>query len=441
MENASGKKRRMVVRLLVVAACVAAFFAVLLLSLPFVVAHVPLPDLEFDLAPYLEGAASGIAAEKKATARLEIVRGDPDGFLVRANGRILGWPYSAKAYVRFSWWRADGDASISLDGTDWRMSANFGGTSPKDWRFSASVRETRFAQDDAVLGAVLAGLNPQVASNLVFSGTFSLDAEGESTKEVPVPVWSARGNLKDVSVSFPAEGAGIEVRNFRTRFGASGIAGHLDISPLFPKADCVEVGGVTLSNVFASVRATERSYLVTEAGAECCGGEVRLYSLFLDPERLSAGATVFVDGVDAGAVLGHVSAFRGVASGRLHGKLPFFLEDGRRLSFKNAYLFSSPGETGKIRVTDTRPIVDSLLASGVQEDDCANLSMALANLDYRVLRIELVPGEGGGVSALTLKLNGTGKVFGQSVPVNLDVTFRGDIETLVNTGLDISRRR
>ena len=82
-----------------------------------------------------------------------------------------------------------------------------------------------------------------------------------------------------------------------------------------------------------------------------------------------------------------------------------------------------------------------LLASGVQEDDCANLSRALANLDYRVLRIELVPGEGGGVSALTLKLNGTGKVFGQSVPVNLDVTIRGDIETLVNTGLDISRRR
>jgi len=441
MENEPGKKKRIAVRLLVAAACVAIFFAVLLLSVPFIVTHVPLPDLEFDLSPYLSGAASGIATEKKATASLDIVRGDPNGFLVRANGRILDWPYSAKAYVRFSWWRADGDASLSLDGTNWRMSANFGGSSSRDWRFSASVRDTAFAQDDAVLGAVLSRLSPQVASNLVFSGTFSLDAEGESTGEVPVPVWSVRGNLKDMSASYSAEGAAVEVRNFRTRFGASGIAGHVDISPLFPKADSVEVGGVTLSNVFASVRATERSYLVTEAGAECCGGEFKLYSLFLDPERLSAGATVFVDGVDAGAVLGHVSAFNGFASGRLHGKLPFFLKDGRKLRFKNAYLFSSPGETGKVKVLDTRPIVDSLLASGVPDVDCQNLSSALADLDYRVLRVELVPGEGGDDSALTLKLNGTGKVEGLSVPVNLDVTFRGDIETLVNTGLDISRRR
>ena len=330
---------------------------------------------------------------------------------------------------------------LSLDDTDWKMSANFGVASSTDWRFNASVHETGIAQDEALIGDLISRLCSPIASNLVFSGKFSLDAEGECTPQLPVPVWSAKGVVKDVDATYSSDGQDVEVGNLSLRFGLNGIADRKEISPMYPRADRVSVCGVVLSNVFASVRATERSYLVTEAGARCCGGELKLYSLFLDPEKLSAGATIFVDGVDAGQVLSHVSGFNGYASGRLHGKLPFFLKDGRKLHFRDAYLFSTPGEVGKVMISDAKPLLDNLSAAGVSSDDCDNLAKALANLDYRVLRIELRKEEDGEGFAVPLRLEGTSTHGNTTVPVDINVTFRGDLDKLVNTGMGLSRRK
>ena len=438
--GAPRKRRRLAVRLLVATACVVLFFALLLLSVPFIVTHIPLPELVFDMSEALADVPASMVTNKNVTATVTITRGVPDGFRVRARGMLLDWPYSARAYIRFGFVRADGEAVLTLDGTDWKASGNFGGTSAKDWRFNASIRETEVSHDEVLLGDLLSRFAPQAASNLVFKGHFLLDAEGECTPQLPVPAWSVSGALKDVDASFAAGDKTIDVRNMRTRFGAKGLADRMEIAPLFPRADSVVAAGVVLSNAFASVRATERSYLVTEAGADCCGGELRLYSLFLDPERLSAGATIFVDGVDAGKVLSHVSGFNGEASGRLHGKLPFFLKGGKEILFKNAYLFSTPGETGKVMVSDARPILDNLEAGGLPKSERDNLARALANLDYSVLRVELGREEDSGLS-LALKLEGTASEGSKTVPVNLNVTFRGDLDKLINTGMDISRRQ
>ena len=209
---------------------------------------------------------------------------------------------------------------------------------------------------------------------------------------------------------------------------------------MFPRASAIEAAGVVLTNVFASILATDRAWLVTEAGAGCAGGELRLYSLFLDPARLTAGATIYADDVDAGEVLARVSGFKGEATGRLHGKLPFYLKDGKELHFRDAYLFSTPGETGHLRVADARPILDNLSRGGVPEDVRDNLSKALANLDYTMLRVQLRRTEGDEGHSLGIRLEGTASHGGKTVPVNLNVTFRGELDRLVDTGMKFSRR-
>ena len=145
--------------------------------------------------------------------------------------------------------------------------------------------------------------------------------------------------------------------------------------------------------------------------------------------------------MDAGEVLAHISAFNGTATGRLHGKLPFFLKDGRRLHLGDSYLFSTPGTTGTMRITNAQPILDNLAVAGVSEADRANLSKALANLDYKVLKVELVRGDDGEDSALALGIEGTSTYGKTTVPVKLDVTFHADLDLLVNTGMTISRRK
>ena len=418
----------------------AVLLVVFVLSIPFLLTHVPIPTLEFDLEPVLGEKTAALFARKKATVDLDIRRGRPDGFRIRANGRLLDWSYHATANVRFGFVHAKGDLSLTLDGTGWRMDADFDARGAKDWRFHATIPEKPFTQEDPVLEPVLAKLNLSAVSNLVFNGTFALEADGSSTPKRPVPAWTARGSVKGVDASLETGGKSVRIGNLRLRFGLDGLADHRDIAPLAPRADCVEFAGFTLSNVFASVRATEKSYLVTEAGAKCCGGELKLYSLFLDPKSLTTGATIFVDGVDAGKVLSHVSAFRGDATGRLHGKLPFFLKDGRTLSFRDAYLFSTPGETGTVRITDAAPILDNLALGGVDKDTCDNLAKALANLDYTVLKIELKRGGNGEDAALPLKIEGTATRGKTTVPVNISVTFHGALEQLINIGMKLSRR-
>jgi hypothetical protein len=343
--------------------------------------------------------------------------------------------------VRFGFVRADGDLTLSIDGTDWRLYADFSAQGAKAWRFNANIAERPVSQDDRLLADVISRLALPAVSNLVFSGTFSLDAEGSSTEKCPVPAWSARASLKNVDASFETPSAGlVEAKNLRVRFGVDAIASHRDIAPMFPRADSVSGAGFVLSNVFASVRATERSYLVTEAGADCCGGELRLYSLFLDPEKLSAGATVFADRIDAGQVLSRLAYFRGEATGRLHGKLPFYFKDGRTLHIRNTYLFSTPGETGKMRIEDPKPVLDNLALGGVSEETRSNLAKALADLDYEVLKLELKHSEDGEDSTLAVKIEGSATRGGTTVPVKLDIAFHSDFDEIINLGLKFKRQ-
>ena len=417
--DATAKKPRRLWRWLLWTAIVGTVaIVVFVLSIPFLLTHIPIPTLEFDLSPYLKGKATEFVTCKKATANVKIKRDRTDGFRIQAKGKLLDWPYSASAHVRFGFIRADGNLALMLDETDWKAYVDFGARAARNWHFTANIPETHVTQGDAILSSILSKAMPPAISNLVFSGKFRLDAGGDCTPKRK-----------------PASIDGLKVR-----FGADGIADHRDIAPLFPRANSVEFAGFTLSNVFASVRATEKSYLVTEAGADCCGGALKLYSLFLDPKSLNLGATIFIDGVDAGEVLSCISAFHGKASGRLHGKLPFFLKDGKTIRFKDAHLFSTPGETGNMRIVDAQPIIENLALAGVPEPERANLSKVLADLEYSVLKVELKRGKDGEDSSLGFKIEGSATRGNTTVPVNLDVTFRGDIDQLINTGMKLRRQ-
>ena len=439
-EAKTRKSSRIVRRTLIALAVTVSVCIVFWLSLPFIVTHIPIPEISYDLTPHLGEKARTLVDGTNVTAYVEVMRGRPDGFRITASGRLLDWSYRAAANVRFSFIGAKGDASFSIVGTDWKANAEFDVKSKKEWSFRASLPEMRLSQNDAILSQIIERACPKSISNLVFSANLSLDAEGESTPERPFPKWSAKCTLKDADASMDIKGRMLGISNFRVRAGARGFSDIVQVDPLFPRVDSLECAGFVLTNAFASIRATERSYLVTEAGAGCCGGELRLYSLFLDPERLTAGATIFADGVDAGEVLKHISAFKGEASGRMHGKLPFFLKDGKTLTLQNAYLFSTPGETGKMRISDARPVMDNLERAGVDAATRNNLATALGNLDYKVMKIELKRGEEKEDSTLSLKIEGTSTKGKTTVPVNLNLNFNGDLDTIVNTGIKISRR-
>jgi len=279
---------------------------------------------------------------------------------------------------------------------------------------------------------------PKGISNLTFSATVSLEASAERTHRTPVPVWSAKAPVRIASASVVTDNRPVSVTGLSFTPGASGIADHLDIAPMFLRTAAVSADGFTLTNVTASVRATGKSLLVTEATASLCGGTISLYSLFLDTKTRNTGFTLFLEDVDAGEILCHLKGFRGEASGQLHGKIRLFVrEGGKAIRFSDAFLYSTPGETGKLKMEDAAAVTDNLALAGIDEASRQNVANALSDLDYSVLRLNLKR-TSRNAATLGVRLEGTATRGSLSVPVNLNINFNGDIEQIVNTGLGFS---
>ena len=332
-----------------------------------------------------------------------------------------------------------GDLSIALADTPWRVSAKFGG-SCSEWFATVHLPETAFSETDPVVGALLTRFPIHAVSNLVFSGTVSLDAKAERTFRTPVPVWSVKMPLRNVSASLMSKGRHYSVDGLSVTPGAAGIADRRDILPLFLRVKSIHAAGFDFSDFHASIRASERALMITEAEAGFCQGKVHLYSLFLDPQSLSTGFTVFLDDIDAGETLALVKGFRGEASGRLHGKAKLHVKNGGiAVRLSDTFLYSTPGETGKLRLENPETVTGSLALAGLDDATRDNVSNALTDLDYSVLRLDLRRTEGTN-ARLTVHLRGTATRGEKTVPVDITVNFNGEIEQLINTGLGYSAK-
>ena len=181
--------------LLTAAAVLAVAAAAILVAVPLALLYAPLPAIDFDASPYISGTASELVSSKRITAKLNVRRGDGAGLRIGAAGRLLDWPFTAKADVKFGFVRADVDFSLSLDETEWRLSGAFAVRSARRWRFSVNVPEAKFSSEDDVVGHVLSNLRHSSVSNLTCSGAFSLSAHGERTPKLPVASWSARAEV------------------------------------------------------------------------------------------------------------------------------------------------------------------------------------------------------------------------------------------------------
>ena len=330
-----------------------------------------------------------------------------------------------------------GDLRVSLLNTPWRVNAKFA-ASCCEWSVAATMPEVSFDERDAVLQALLRQHPVTAVSNLVFSGSVALDAKAERTFRKPVPVWSAKLPIRDLSLSLMAKGKPYSVTGFSVTPAASGIADHVDIRPAYPWAKAVSAAGFELSDFFAAVRVSEKAVLVTEASAGFCGGQVNLYSAFLDPKNLNTGLTLFLNDVHAGEALALFRGFSGEASGRLHGKVRLFLLKGESVRLSDAFLYSTPGEIGKLRLTDPASVTDGLSLAGFDEAAQANVADALTDLDYSVLRLNLKRGEGKSAT-LSTTIRGSATRGQLTVPVDLTLNVNGELEQLVNAGLSYSK--
>jgi len=332
-----------------------------------------------------------------------------------------------------------GSVTARAIGTHWSVRTDFA-ASACEWMASVEIPETDFDENDAVVRRILALCPPLGVSNLVFSGSVALDARAERTFSKPVPVWSVKVPITGLSASAVTEDRLASVEELTVALGASGIADHYDILPMCLRVKSMCAAGMELSDLKAMVRATDKALVVSEASAGFCGGKLNLYSLYLNPKSLNTGFTLFLDNVETGKALGYLKEFRGEASGRLHGKVKVFVrEGGRAVKLSDAFLYSTPGQVGKLRVRDAEEFADSLSMAGLDADTRGNIANALTDLDYDVLRLDLVRGSGD-EARLTFRVAGSVQRGEVKVPVDFTINLNGELEQIVNTGLGYSAK-
>ena len=333
-----------------------------------------------------------------------------------------------------------GKATLSILDTPWAVNADFSAALCQ-WHAHVKLDKTEFSERDRTCQHLLKLYPVNDVSNLTFSGTVSLEASVHRTFSFPVAKWEIRSKLENVSASAVMKEKNISLQTLNLTAGASGINRHVDIMPLFPRIRSFTYDTFTLENITASIRATEQALMVNEATADFWGGKVCLYSFFLDPRKLNAGLTLFLEDIDAGCALNAFPGFKGDASGKLHGKIKLFLrEAGKAIRLREAFLYSVPGEKGKIQMSNPAEVADSLAMAGLDEGNRANIANALTDLDYTTLKLDLRRKQGEEVAAFGVKLEGTASRGDLSVPVVLNLTLHGDIEQIINTSLRIKNK-
>ena len=359
---------------------------------------------------------------------------------VRSKVAEFGLSASPRMTLGYCWRNGPGIAGtfeIALADSTWHATAEFG-ASCCEWSASVKMDETQFSENDAVIRTLLGKYPVTVVSNLTFSGSIALDAKIERTFHLPVPIWTARIPIRNLSTGFVFDNKDYSVEALTVTPAAEGIAGYHEVDPMYPHAKSISANGFIMTNFFAAVRVSEEGLLITQASAELCGGKVNLYSLFLDSKNLNSGFTLFIDDVEAGEILDYVNGFSGEASGRLHGKVQLFIRNGgKSIRLGDAFLYSTPGETGKLKLNDPTPITGNLALAGIDEATRNNVANALTDLDYSVLRLNLRRGEGK-TATLSTTVRGSATRGKTSVPVDITLNFNGELEQLINTGLSYS---
>ena len=116
-----------------------------------------------------------------------------------------------------------------------------------------------------------------------------------------------------------------------------------------------------------------RSFLVEKMHFRWCDGQVESQSMRLSPGIEDYRITFYCDRLNLAQVLEQFGAAAAEGGGTVNGRLPLRYANGK-ISFDDGFLFSTPGQGGKIRITGS-----DILTAGIPPDTPQYVQMELAS--------------------------------------------------------------
>ncbi len=256
-----------------------------------------------------------------------------------------------------------------------------------------------------------------------------------------LPRWTLETRFRNGVASMNSGGIPMSFGGASGLLRMKGIGPHFDILPMPLSFTNAAIATVSFDAGRAMILADQESLLISEGSVGFCGGFVRLYALYLSFTRLSTGFTVVIDGVEVEKLLTMFPELAGTtATGRLYGRIPLYIfQNGSEIRLRDSFLFTPPGDVGKICVGDAERVGALLASAGLPQEIAANLGKALRNLDYDVLRLDLRQPQNGGDGKLIIRLRGESREGKTVTPVDVNISLNGALEKILNFALKTAK--
>lgn len=240
----------------------------------------------------------------------------------------------------------------------------------------------------------------------------------------------------------------------------SGITTHVEIPDIvtgrsFPSQklliDAISYNKIHLSNLNLSYRLENYNELFLEKSSfKWCNGRVESNSLLLSAKNKDFQITLYCDRIGFSELLGQLGLPDAEGTGSLNGRLPISYNNGKFL-FDDGFLFSSPGDTGIIKFTNTDTLRQSL-GGNIGETHLEYSMRAIEDFQYNWTTLSF-NSEGEDLT-VAMKLDGkpasplpyaykngmmvrSDKGPGLQHPVNLNVNFHLPLAELLRYGTNI----
>ena len=309
---------------------------------------------------------------------------------IRLDDKSLG-DFRAKTTLRDGAFLAEGPLALCGLRADCRAEGHF---SP----FSASCGLQ--LPEQAIPGEALAELFPDKIGDKIVSGR--IEASAEYALADGKQRGSARIRLTDGAVTSES-----------MKLSVDGIRGDVTF-PNLPELRTLPNQPLSCRNIrFGNIAAdgarlrfrldSLQSICAERLTLNWCGGKVRMECTYFEPGTDSLAVTVHCDRLDLLQFLTQTGAGTGESNGggRISGTLPvFFNRKTRKLSVRNAFLYSTPGEEGRIQF-----MMNESIRNAQEKSVTFDMTQdALRNFEYSWARVQM--GTEDGTLKLQLQLNG-----------------------------------
>ncbi|MGD2184891.1 MAG: YdbH domain-containing protein [Desulfobacterales bacterium] len=153
--------------------------------------------------------------------------------------------------------------------------------------------------------------------------------------------------------------------------------------------DRASIGGLNIENGEIDFQIeSARSLLIEKSHFSWSDGMVDAPAIRLRSDIQDYRLILYCDRLDLEKVLEQFGVAEVEAEGELNGRIPLRYKNGR-LSFQDGFLFTTPGESGKIRMTDTEILTAGIPADTPQYVQMELARKALEDYDYTWAKLNL----------------------------------------------------